>query len=405
MPDRPAGAWLVDAVRSPRGKGRPDGSLAEIAPVEMLAQMYGALDARVPGVTQKADQLTVGCVGQVGPQGGHIGLVSKIYAGLPEAMPAATINNFCVSGLSAIGQSARAALSGDVDIALAGGVESMSQVQFLGDGASYYTDPALAARTRFLPVAISADALATREGFERDALDAAAAESHRRAAAAEDIPKAQRSRIPIRNSDGEIALAHDELVRPGMSAEKLAAMEPAFAEIGQMYDSVAVAGIDGLEEVDHRHTIAHAPGVSDGAGMAVVASSSGIAKLDTPPRARIRAYAEAGGHPVLSLLAGFAAMEKALGRAGLTLGDMDVIEMMEAFAVLPLIFQRDHAPDPAKVNVFGGHLAKGHPMGASGAILASGLIDAMEAKNATLGLVVAAGASGIGAAMVLERSG
>ena len=405
MPDHPAGAWLVDAVRSPRGKGRPDGALADIAPVEMLAQMYGALDDRVPGATRHAEQLTVGCVGQIGPQGGHIGLVSKIYAGLPEAMPVATINNFCVSGLSAIGQSARAVAAGDLDIALAGGVESMSQVPFLGDKAAYYADPELSAKTRFLPVAVSADALATHGGFERDALDAAAIESHRRAAAAEEMPAAQGSRIPIRDAEGAVALAHDELVRPGMTAEKLAAMEPAFAELGQIYDPVAVAGIDGLEKVDHRHTIAHAPGVSDGAGMEVIASGEGVSKLDAAPRARIRAYAEAGGHPVLSLLAGFAAMEKALDRAGLTLGDLDVIEMMEAFAVLPLIFQRDHAPDPEKVNVFGGHLAKGHPMGASGAILTSGLIDAMEAKDATLGLVVAAGASGIGAAMVLERGG
>jgi acetyl-CoA acetyltransferase family protein len=379
--------------------------LAEIAPVEMLRQMYGALDDQVPGATDAAEQLTVGCVGQIGPQGGHIALVSKIYAGLPEAMPATTVNNFCVSGLSAIGQSARAASLGDAEVALAGGVESMSQVPFLGDGAAYYTDPELSAKTKFLPVAISADALATREDFSREALDAATLESHRRAAAAEDVSKAQHSRIPVCAADGSIALAHDELVRGNMTAEKVAAMEPAFVELGRTYDPVAVSAIDGLDHVDHHHTIAHAPGVSDGAGMTLVASSKGLARLGAAPRARIVAYAEAGGHPVLSLLAGFSAMEKALARAGLSLSDIDTIEMMEAFAVLPLIFQRNHNPDPAKVNVFGGHLAKGHPMGASGAILTSGLIDTMDAQDTNLGLVVAAGASGIGAAMVLERTG
>lgn len=404
MPSSRADAYLVDAVRTPRGKGRPDGALAEMAPVEMLAQLYAALDDRLPGATAAADQLTVGCVGQVGPQGGHIGLVSKIYAGLPDAMPAATINNFCVSGLSAIGNSARAAALGDADIALAGGVESMSQVPFLGDKAAYYTDPVLSAKTRFLPVAISADVLATREAIEREALDAATLDSHRRAAAAEDDADAQRSRIPLRDADGTVTLGREELVRPGMTAEKLASMESAFAELGKTYDRVAIDSIDGLDAVEHRHTVAHAPGVSDGAGMAIVASAAGAGKLGVTPRARIRAYAEAGGHPVLSLLAGFAAMEKALDRAGLSLDDMDVIEMMEAFAVLPLIFQRDYAPDPDKVNVFGGHLAKGHPMGASGAILTSTLIDAMEARDASFGLVVAAGASGIGAAMVLERT-
>lgn len=396
-------AVIIDAVRTPRGKGKEDGALAGVAPVEMLRQLYAALDERTPGATESADQLTVGCVGQVGAQGGHVALVSKIYAGLPEAMPAHTINNYCVSSLTAAGQAARAITAGEHDVAFAGGVESMSQVPFMGDKATYYMDPSLSVKTRFLPVAVSADVIATLEDFDRGELDRIAVDSHHRAGEAEAAGRGRQSRIPVRADDGSVLLDRDELVRPGLTVEKAGAMPPAFEELGAVYDKVAVEAIDGLDAVAHRHSIANAPGVSDGAGMALLASDEGAAKLDVTPRARVRAYAEAGGHPVLSLLAGFTAMDKALAKAGMTLDDIDRFEVMEAFSATPLKFFRDWQVDPAKVNVNGGHLAKGHPMGASGAILLSSLLDAMEDDDAATGLVVAAGASGIGSAMIVER--
>ena len=300
-----------------------------------------------------------------------------------------TLNNYCVSGLTAIGHVAARVSSGELDRALAGGVEMMSRVPFLGDQASYYTDSSFPKRTRFIPVVLAADRLAQAEGVSREELDAVALTSQQRAASAERTPALVASRVPLNG------LAHDECIRPQTTAESLRAMAPSFVALSEQYRDA----LDG--PVDHRHTIGHAPPICDGAALALV---GGAPSKDGPrPRARIVAYAEAGGDPHASLLAGFTAMERVLRRARRSLADMDRIEFMEAFGVTIAKFLRDHPVDPEKVNVGGGHIARGHPMGASGAILLSTLLDALDAADGRLGLVVCSGASGVGAAMVVER--
>ncbi|MGB7905957.1 MAG: thiolase family protein, partial [Steroidobacteraceae bacterium] len=311
-------------------------------------------------------------------------------SGVADDAYAFTLNNYCVSGLTAIGHAASQVAAGNLDRALAGGVEMMSRVPFLGDNASYYTDASLPKRTRFIPVVLAADRLAEAERVSREQLDAVSLVSQQRAGAAEANPALTASRIPLGG------LGRDECARPQSTAESLAAMAPSFAALAAQY-------ADALEgPIDHRHTIGHAPPICDGAGLALI---GGAPKAADKPRARILGYAESGGDPHASLLAGFTAMARVLERTGLTLADMDRIEFMEAFAVTIAKFLRDYPVDPGKVNVAGGHIARGHPMGASGAILVSTLLDVLDASNGRLGLVVCSGAAGVGAAMVVERLG
>lgn len=385
-------AFIYDAVRTPRGKARPDGSLAAIKPQDLVAGLVNALETRVGDVRSRAGMLTLGCVGQIGAQGGNIALVSKFRGGLPDATPAYTINNYCVSGLTAIGQAANAVAAGQIDYALAGGVESMSRVPFMGDKADFYAEAALPPNARYMPVVVAADMLAMDRNVSRTDLDAVTVSSHQNAAAAETDTRAQRSRIAVKREDGTTALDKDEAVRASTSSQSLAGLQPAFAEVAHAYKAVV-----GNREIDHRHTIAHAPPVSDGAGLAY------IGRGDGNPRAKILAYAEAGSDPRASLTAGFVAMDKVLKQAKMSLADIDRVEFMEAFAVTIAMFLRDNDVDEAKVNSLGGHLAKGHPLGASGAILLSTLLDSLDAGDGTLGLVVASGASGIGSAMIVER--
>ena len=293
--------FIHDAVRTPRGKARPDGSLAAIKPQDLVAGLVDALEVRNGEVRARAEMLALGCVGQVGAQGGHIALVSKFRSGLPDEMPAYTINNYCVSGLTAIGQAANAVAAGQMKFALAGGVESMSRVPFMGDKADFYSEAALPANARYMPVVVAADMLAMDENISRADLDAVTVTSHQKAAAAEADETAQRSRIAVKREDGTSALEKDEAVRAATSAQSLSSLAPAFAEVAGAYKAVV-----GERTIDHRHTIAHAPPVSDGAGLAFIGSEAG------KPRAKILAYAEAGGDPRASLTAGFAAMDKAL---------------------------------------------------------------------------------------------
>jgi acetyl-CoA C-acetyltransferase/acetyl-CoA acyltransferase len=381
-------AWIYDAVRTARGKARPDGGLAALKPQQLVGALVDALEAR-GAAAREAGSLVLGCVGQVGDQGGNIALVSKLHAGLPDEATAYTLNNYCVSGLTAIGNVALQVASGQIERGLAGGVEMMSRVPFMGDQASYYSDASLPQRSRYVPVVLAADRLAEARGVSREELDAVALVSQQRSAAAEQARAGLASRIEV----GGLAL--DECIRPKTDAESLAAMSPAFAGLAAQY----AAALDG--PIDHRHTIAHAPPVCDGAGLALV---GGAPRAGERPRARIVAYAEAGGDPHASLLAGFTAMQRVLACVGLTLADMDRIEFMEAFAVTQALFLREYAVDPAKVNVGGGHVARGHPMGASGAILLSTLLDALDDAAGRYGLVVCSGASGIGAAMIVERN-
>jgi acetyl-CoA C-acetyltransferase/acetyl-CoA acyltransferase len=394
---------IFDAVRTPRGKGREGGGLAGILPVELVKQLIDALIQRTTRDVRNADHLILGCVGQTGAQGGHIALVSKLYAGLPAATAAWSLNNFCTSGLSAVTAAIDKVGSGNAEIVVAGGVESMSHVPFLADKGTYYSDPAFSNAMNYVPVAVSADILAHKEKMTRADLDAVAVQSHARAGKAQKENLAQQSLIPIVGKDGAVVLNRDEYVRPGTTVEGMASFPPAFAELGKMYGKVLKA--NGYDGIDYVHAVVHAPGTADGAGLAVLGTRASGAKRGLKPRARVIAYAEAGGDPVLSLTAGRAAMEKVLAKAGKTLRDIDLIEYMEAFAVVPALFYRDCPEARDKVNIYGGHVARGHALGATGAILLSQLVDGLEQTGKRIGMVVSFAASGIGSALIVEREG
>lgn len=382
------GVFIHDALRTPRGKAKEGGGLAALSPQELVRQQVDALALRCGAGVRNPDALLLGCVGQIGDQGGHIALISKLHAGLPDRSAAISLNNYCASGLTAIGQAAAMVACGQVGSVLAGGVESMSRVPFMGDRASYYTDTSLPHAARYIPVVLAADRLANAEGITREELDTVALSSQQKAAAAEDDGVLQRSRIAIGG------LAREECTRPATDAASLLAMPAAFGALQAQY-SDALGG----KTFEPLHTLGHAPPVCDGAALALV----GHRDASETPRARILAYAESGGNPEASLTAGLAAMDVVLERAGLTLEDVDRIEFMESFSVTIAKFLRDREPDPAKVNASGGHIAKGHPLGASGAILTSTLLDCLDAADGTLGLVVVTGATGTGAAMIVER--
>jgi acetyl-CoA acetyltransferase family protein len=397
--------YIYDAVRTPRGKGRRGGSLTGVTPAQLVGQLIAALERRNGAHVMSAlGQFTLGCVTQVAVQGGHVALAARIQAGLAATLPCLTINNFCVSGLSAIADAARRVASGQVDLALAGGVESMSQVAFLADAADYYNDLPLASSMGWSPVGVAADLLATREGIERPEMDAAVLRSHQRAARAwRDGHYAGRV-IPVMAADGTVALDYDENIRDYGDGAALAKLGPVFAATGaEGFDDILRAHRPEIDPIKHLHTAAHCPPISDGAALALVGNREAGQSLGLTPLARIRSVAETADDPVMQLTAGFSAMSQALERAGLILPNIGAIEFMEAFAAVPVLFERDFALDMARVNPNGGHLAMGHPMGATGAILAASLLDDMTQLDADTGLIVATGGVGVGAAMVLER--
>ena len=397
--------YVYDAVRSPRGKSKETGGLAALTPHELVGQLLASLkDRNGPDSVTRAESLTLGCVGQVGAQGGHLALVSRLHAGLPDTLRALTLNNFCVSGLTAINMSAEEAQArGDDRLRLAGGVEMMSRVPFMGDKAFYYADAKTAQSLNYVPVALSADLMATMEGFTKEDLDRVTARSHQRAAKAWEAGGLDEV-IAIRAEDGSVALAIDESIRADTTVDSLAALAPAFAEMGaQGFDAMMLKSRPELAEIHHLHSVANCPPTCDGAALALVGTKAAGEAAGLKPKARIRALGEATADPVLQLTAGFAAMEKALDGAGMTLGDLDRIEFMEAFAATPTKFERDYEPDLDKVNPEGGHLAMGHPMGASGAILLATLIGGLERSDGQTGLAVVHGGSGVGSAIVVER--
>jgi acetyl-CoA C-acetyltransferase len=398
--------FIYDAVRTPRGKGRPDGSLAGVPPVELVVQLVRALERRVGREAVHAiGDFALGCVTQVGPQGGHLALIARIRAGLPDTVPSLTLNNFCVSGMSALAQSARRVALGEVGLALAGGVECMSQAIFLADKAGYYDDMALANALGWAPVGLAADLMAVREGFDRAALDGVVLRSHERAAKAWREGWFDKRVIPVVGEDGAVVLARDENIRDLTDGTVLARARLAFEGVGAAgFDDIILARHPELGGVlPHIHTVAHCPPISDGAGLVLIGSAEAGAAAGLTPVARIAAMAETTADPVLQLTAGFAALDLALKRAGRSLADMGAIEFMEAFAAVPVKFERDYQPDLKRVNVNGGHLALGHPMGASGGILVGMLLDAMDTLEAGSGVVAATGGVGVGAAMVLDR--
>jgi acetyl-CoA C-acetyltransferase len=395
---------IFDAVRTPRTKGKSDGSFAAVPPYELVRQLTDALRTRQGATALDAvERLALGCVTQVGAQGGHVALVSRLHSGLPDSAVAVTMNNYCVSGMSAVASAARAVATGEEHLALAGGVESMSQSPFEGDRAPFFSDLGLAARLRYVSPPIVADLLATQAGLTRADLDAVTVESHRRAVAAWRDGHYASTVVPITRADGT-RVERDELLRPGLAVADLARFGAAFAPLGALgHDAILTQALPELGEIKHLHAIPHCPPIADGAALVLLGDASRGAELGLRPRARLAAVTELDGDPLLPFAAGFAAMERVLKRLGLALRDMGAIEFMEAFAAVPAKFLRDYAPDPERVNGSGGHLALGHPMGASGAVLITTLLAEMERRDVEWGLAVAAAVSGIGCAVVLQR--
>lgn len=409
-------AFIYEAVRSPRGKGRKasdgkaGGGLSAIAPHEVVAQLTAAMGERLgPDALGAVSRMVMGCVGQVGAQGGHIALVSRLMserrgAGLTDDVAVKTINNYCVSGLTAVNESALWARAGEDGLTVAGGVEMLSQVPFLADEADYYSDDALKRELQWLAPIMGAELMATLCGFDKKSLDELTLRSHQKAAEAWESGRYDASVIAIKDKDGEVALARDEWIRPDLTMEILERTPPAFAGAGaEGADDIMLARFPQLSAISHVHSVANTPGLADGAALVLTGSRAAGAAAGLRPRARILALEEKAGDPILQFGAGFDAMEAVLKKAGVDLHRLDRIEFMEAFAAPPLKFIRDYEPDMTRVNVNGGHLAMGHPMGATGAILTTTLLHELERSDSALGMVVALAAGGIGSAMIIER--
>jgi acetyl-CoA acetyltransferase family protein len=395
---------LYDAVRTPRTKGKPDGSLAGVPPYELVAQLVRAIGARNGAAVNAAvERLALGCVTQVGPQGGHVALVSRILAGLPDTAVSMTVNNYCVSGMSAVAGAARCIAGGEEELALAGGVESMSQAPFEADHATFHSDAALAARIKYVSPPIVADWLATEESLTRADLDAVTVDSHRRAGVAWAEGRYASTVVPVLRPDGS-RVERDELIRPQLTAQDLARFAPAFAALGAMgADAFLVGSVPGLTAIEHVHAVPHCPPIADGAALVLLGSAATGGRLGLRSRARLALVAEVDADLQKPFAAGFVALERLLKRSGLALADLGAIEFMEAFAAVPAKFRRDCAVDPERVNASGGHLAMGHPMGASGAILIATLLAEMERRDVEWGAAVAHAVSGVGCGVLLRR--
>ena len=399
-------AFIYDAVRSPRGKGRADGALHEVTSVALSAQILDALRVRNGLQGHAVEDVIWGNVTQVGEQGGCLARSAVLASGLDESIPGLSINRFCASGMEAVNLAANQVKAGAGHAYIAGGVEMMGRVAMGSDGAAIAVDPSLAMKTYFVPQGISADIIATQYGFSRDDADALAMESQRRAAEAWKDGRFSRSVVTIKDRNGLEILRHDEYMRPGTDMQALGALKPAFKEMGEVmpgFDKVALMKYPSLERINHIHHAGNSSGIVDGAAAILIGDAAfGIAH-GLKPRARIRATAKIGTDPTIMLTGPVPVTEKILAEAGLTIGDIDLFEVNEAFAAVVLRFQQAFGVDPAMVNVNGGSIAMGHPLGATGAIIIGTLLDEMERRDLSLGLATLCIASGMGAATIIER--
>jgi len=407
-------AYILDAVRTPRGRGRAGkGSLSALHPQELLAQTLREAIARAKVSADDVDDVIAGCVSQVGEQGANLARNAVLAAGLPLSVGATTINRFCGSGLQAVNFAAMGVLSGTQGLVLGGGVESMSRVPMGADGGGQDGgNPRLHARTPQVPQGISADLIATLEGFTRDDVDGWALRSQQRAAEAMEGRRFDRGIFAVRDPDtGAVALDHDELPRPSTTREALGALKPAFESLGAMvfgdgtetFDAAARRVYPQAGEIQHVHTAGNSSGIVDGAAAVVLASEAYVRDHGLRPRARIRAMATVGTEPLIMLTAPAPASRKALAAAGMTVGDIDLWEINEAFAAVVLQTVRSLGVDPARVNVNGGAIALGHPLGATGAMLLGTALDEMERTDKTTALITLCIGGGQGIATVIER--
>jgi len=400
-----AEAFVYDHIRTPRGKGKKVGSLHEVKPVDLIVGLLDEIKERNPSLDpERVDDVVLGVVTPIGEQGGDIAKTAALKAGYPETVAGVQLNRFCASGLEAVNQAASRVRGGFEDLILAGGVESMSRVPMGSDGGAWASDPATALQTGFVPQGIGADLIATIEGWTRADVDAYAAESHHRAAKAWANGYFNGAIVPVRDQNGLVVLDHDETIRPDTTAEGLAGLKPSFADIGAQagFDDVALEKYHWVERIDHVHHAGNSSGIVDGASLVAIGTEEIGAELGLTPRARIVATAVSGADPTIMLTGPAPAARKALARAGLEVGDIDLFEINEAFAAVAMRFMRDLEISHEITNVNGGAIAMGHPLGATGAMILGTLVDELQRRDLRRGLATLCVGGGMGIATIVE---
>lgn len=398
-------AYIYDSVRTPRGRGKKTGTLHEVKPIDLLAGLFRALSDRNGHFdTAGVDDVVLGCVTPIGEQGGDIAKFAHVYAGWDQVVSGMQINRFCASGLEAINLAAMKVRSGWEELVVAGGVESMSRNAMGSDGGAWYLDPMVNSTLGFIPQGVSADLIATLEGFSRETVDKYALRSHHRAALAQQNGFFSKSVIPVKDQNGLMILDHDETVRPDASMEAMAKLQPSFEMVGELgFDAVAQLKYTEVEKIQHVHTPGNSSGIVDGASLTLVGSKEAGEKSGLKPRARVVAAAVTSSEPTIMLTGPAFASAKALKLAGMEKKDIDIFEMNEAFASAVLKFQRSLDIDDEMLNVNGGAIAMGHPLGATGSMLLGTVLDELERRNKTTGLITLCVGGGMGVATIIER--
>jgi acetyl-CoA C-acetyltransferase len=396
--------YIFDAVRTPRGRGKKDGALHEVTALELATQTLQAIRERNRLDTSKLDDVILGCVDPVGEQGADIARAAVLKAGYDQSVPGVQINRFCASGLEACNMAAGQIMSGQSDLAIGGGVEAMSRVPIGSSGGAWPEDPSIAIPAYFVPQGISADLIATLDGYSRDDVDAFAVESQKRAAQAWTKGYFKDSVIPIKDLVGQTILDRDEHMRPDTTMQSLAALKPAFAEFGAMgFDSVAIQRYPQVEAINHVHHAGNSSGIVDGAAAVLLGTKEMGKELGLKPRARVKAFASIGSEPCIMLTAPADVARKVLDRAGMKTKDIDLFEVNEAFASVVLRFLREMKVPHDKLNVNGGAIALGHPLGATGAMILGTALDELERRDLSTGLIALCIGAGMGTGTIIER--
>ena len=399
-------AYIYDAVRSPRGKGRSDGALHEITPLDLAAQVLASVRERNALPDNAVEDIAFGCVSPVGEQGAVITRTAALQAGYAHTTSGIQVNRFCGSGLEAANIASAKVMSGECDLAIGGGVESMSRVPMGSDGGAWPVDPRPAIANYFIPQGISADLIATIYGYSRDDVDAYSVESQKRAAKAWEEKRFAKSILPIRDVIGEVLLDHDELMRPETDMQSLGALSPAFQMMGTMmpgFDDIAIMRYPEVEKINHVHHAGNSSGIVDGAAAVLIGNKEAGEKLGLKPRARIVSMASVGSEPSIMLTGPEFAAQKALSRAGMAKGDIDLWELNEAFAAVVLRFMEAMNIDHSDINVNGGAIAMGHPLGATGAMILGTVLDELERSGNSTALTTLCIGAGMGTATIIER--
>jgi len=398
-------AYIYDHVRTPRGKGKSDGSLHEVTALALAAVPLQALKERNNLAPDTVDDVVLGVVDPIGEAGGDIARFAALKAGFDKSVPGIQVNRFCASGLDAVNIAAAQIMSGQHELAIGGGAESMSRVGIMSSGSAWPTDPSMAVPSYFMPQGVAADLIATKYGFSRDDVDSYAVQSQQRAARAWDEGRFQKSVVPVKDVNGITILAKDEHIRPGTTMQSLGQLQPSFATMGAIggFDAVAVQSHPEIEAINYVHHAGNSSGIVDGAGAVLLGSKHAGKRHDLKPRAKIRAFVNVGSEPAMMLTGPVDVTRKVLDRSGMTLSDIDLVELNEAFASVVLRLMQAFEIDRDKINVNGGAIAMGHPLGATGAMILGTVLDELERTNKSTALVTLCIGGGMGTATIIER--